>query len=81
MPEAKKQIRCTACNKVIAENDYINDARLFIKCKCGVTNTIEAKPKQAETSGVITNGHNNGLVLGTFSIQNISDTSERQDRP
>lgn len=48
----------------------LNDGRIEIKCKCGVTNTIEAAPKETKPSGVI-NGAS-GLALGSFSIQHIN---------
>lgn len=41
-----KDINCSKCGKKIAEGD-LTDGIISIKCKCGVINTITAKPKQA----------------------------------
>lgn len=49
----------------------LNDGRIEIKCKCGVTNTIEAAPKQEPKPSGIING-SSGLTVGTFSIQHIN---------
>jgi len=39
-----KTICCVSCGKVIAKG-HISTGRIEIKCKCGVTNKIEAENK------------------------------------
>lgn len=66
----------TKCERVIAEIERLNDAKIVIKCgKCGKENIIQATPpKQPESTAIIMNGHNNhSIQLGTFSIQHISE--------
>lgn len=63
------------CNKILAEIEHVNDARINIKChKCGTMNVIEASTeKESTSSGVILNGHLQQFNLGTFGIQHISE--------
>lgn len=63
------------CNKIIAEIEHVNDAKILLKCpKCGTMNTIEAKPtaKEDNTSTVLLNGHST-INLGSFNFQHISE--------
>lgn len=59
------------CNKIIAEIEHVNDAKILLKCpKCGTMNTIEGRPKNNKISGVVLK--QDELILGTFPIQHIS---------
>ena len=59
-----------SCNRIIAEVEFVNDARIEIKCgSCGTMNVIEATPKNKEREAVketLKGG------LGSFTITNIS---------
>lgn len=74
---AKREVRCTGtrknrngdiipCTRIIAEIEYVNDARLLIKCgSCGTMNIIEANQTREQVRGTL-------KELGRFPITKIS---------
>lgn len=62
MQGENKEIKCIACNKLIAKGILL-EGSISIKCKCGTINTLKKEAKENKTSGI---------VLGDFAIQRIS---------
>lgn len=49
-----KPVHCIACGKIIAQG-FVLSGSIQIKCKCGVTNRIEAENKPEGQSGKVVN--------------------------
>lgn len=58
--QKKNEIRCNACNKLLATG-VINDGKIELKCKCKTVNTIEVIPPPVpyqDRMGLVKKQHN-----------------------